>query len=75
MIQAYQDHANSLYPEPVPDPIADLDPAPVAQDQFPQMPPEFTDMDDESSDSSHNSGYDPESESNMGIESDVSIDF
>ena len=36
------------------------------------MPLEFVDMDDESSDSSHDSGYDPESESDMEIESDAS---
>ena len=72
MIQAYQDHADSLHPEPEPDPIAAPDPAPAAHDQFPQMPPEFADMDDDSSDSSHDSGYDPESESDMDIESDAS---
>ena len=35
------------------------------------MPPEFADMDDESSDSSHDSGYDPESESDIELESDA----
>ena len=36
------------------------------------MPPEFADMDDNSSDSSHDSGYDLESKSGMELESDAS---
>ena len=71
MIQAYQDHTDALYLEPV----ADLAPTPAVHDQFPLVPPVLVDMVDESSDSNDDSGYDPEGESDMDIESDTSNIF
>ena len=72
MIQAYQDHVNTLYPEPGPNLAADPDLAPAAHDQFPLVPPVLVDRDDESSNGSDDSGYDPEGRLDMEIESDAS---
>ena len=72
MIQACQAYVDVIYPEPRPEPVADLAPVPATHDQFPQMPMILANIDDERSDSSDDSGYGPEGESDMEIEIDAS---
>ena len=67
-----QSKNNTLYPKPLEDLVEDPDPALPLIDQFPQMPLILVDMYNESSNSSHDSGYDPEGESDMEIKSDAS---
>ena len=69
MIQTFQDHADTIYPEPV------ADPASVAHDQFLPVSPVLANMDDNSSNSSDDFGYYPQGESDVEIVSDVSNIF